>query len=80
LFAIEPALAQSAATQALEKVTPENYIRAETDRNFENVVKLAGGVNRMYAIRAPTPLDKTSPRVGRYLPELCWRAQSPKLL
>jgi hypothetical protein len=53
LLAIEPALAQ-----ALEKVTPENYIRAETDRNFENIDRLAGGINRVFAIRRPTPLDQ----------------------
>jgi hypothetical protein len=58
LFAIEPAQAQPATTQTLEKVTPENYIRAETDRNFENIAKLAGGVNRVFSIRRPTPLDQ----------------------
>jgi hypothetical protein len=42
----------------LVKVTPETYIRAETDRTFRNVAGLAGGVNRHYHIRNPTPLDK----------------------
>jgi hypothetical protein len=42
----------------LIQVTPETYIRAETDRTFGNVVALAGGVNRLYHIRNPTPLDK----------------------
>jgi hypothetical protein len=43
---------------SLVPVTPENYIRAETDRTFGNIVGLAGGVNRLYHIRNPTPLDK----------------------
>lgn len=42
----------------LVQVTPENYIRAESDRSFRNIAKLAGGVNRFFHIRAPTPLDK----------------------
>jgi hypothetical protein len=41
-----------------EKVTAEAYIRAETDRQFGNLVKMAGGVNRLYHFRSPTPLDK----------------------
>jgi hypothetical protein len=40
------------------KVTPETYIRAETDRQFGEIVKMAGGVNRFYHFRSPTPLDK----------------------
>jgi hypothetical protein len=42
----------------MNTVTPETYIRAETDRTFGNVAGLAGGVNRLYHIRNPTPLDK----------------------
>ena len=40
------------------KVTPETYIRAESDRSFANIQALAGGINRWYFIRQPTPLDK----------------------
>jgi len=40
------------------KVTPETYIRAESDRQFGNVVKMAGGMNRLFHFRHPTPLDK----------------------
>lgn len=40
------------------RVTPETYIRAETDRQFGNVVKMAGGVNRLFLFRSPTPLDQ----------------------
>ena|SRR5262249_22631605 len=39
-------------------VTPEAYIRAETDRQFGQVVEMAGGVNRLFHFRSPTPLDK----------------------
>ena len=38
-------------------VTPDTYIRAESDRQFGNVVKMAGGVNRLFHFRSPTPLD-----------------------
>ena len=40
------------------RVTPETYIRAESDRQFGVVAKMAGGVNRFYHLRRPTPLDK----------------------
>lgn len=40
------------------QVTPETYIRAETDRSFLNIQALAGGINRFYHIRSPTPLDR----------------------
>lgn len=43
---------------ASKLVTPETYIRAETDRQFGNVVKMAGGVNRLFHFRNVTPLDK----------------------
>ena len=42
----------------MKTVTPESYIRAESDRQFGEVVKMAGGVNRLYHFRRPTPLDK----------------------
>ncbi len=40
------------------QVTPETYIRAETDRQFAEIAKMAGGINRFYHFRTPTPLDK----------------------
>lgn len=40
------------------KVTPATYIRAETDRQFSGIVETAGGVNRLFHLRSPTPLDK----------------------
>jgi hypothetical protein len=42
----------------MTKVTPETYIRAESDRQFGVMAKMAGGVNRFYHLRRPTPLDK----------------------
>ena len=37
-------------------VTPEIFIRAETERQFGDVVKMAGGVNLFYHFRSVTPL------------------------
>ena len=48
------AQAQSAAPV---KVTPETFIRAETDARFAGTIKRAGGVNRPSYFRVPTPLD-----------------------
>ena len=42
----------------MQRVTPETYIRAESDRSFANIQALAGGVNTFYHIRKPTPLDQ----------------------
>src|SRR5215467_12699737 len=39
-------------------VTPDTYIRAESDRQFGEVVAMAGGVNQFFHFRNPTPLDK----------------------
>ncbi len=40
------------------KVTQETYVRAETDRQFGIVAKMAGGVNQLFHFRRPTPLDR----------------------
>src|SRR5512139_2143881 len=42
----------------MKTVTPETYIRAESDRQFGVVAQMTGGVNRFYHFRRPTPLDK----------------------
>lgn len=39
-------------------VTRNTYSRAETDRSFANIAQQAGGVNRFFKIRKPTPLDQ----------------------
>lgn len=55
--AISISLIGEAATQQ-RKVTPETFIRAETDRMFHDFVKNAGGkINEFFYIRMPTPLD-----------------------
>jgi hypothetical protein len=54
------ALAALTASSALaqETVTPETYIRAETDMAFAQFQRNAGSdVNRFFYIRKPTPLD-----------------------
>ena len=38
-------------------VTLNNFVRAATDIELEKYVGLAGGVNRFYHFRAPTPVD-----------------------
>jgi hypothetical protein len=43
---------------AQQTVTPETFIRTETDRMFRDISLLAGGVNRFHHIRRPTPLDE----------------------
>lgn len=49
----------SIATSAVasEKVTVDNFVRAETDMTFKRYEK-AGGFGKMYHLRQPTPLDK----------------------
>jgi hypothetical protein len=39
-------------------VTPETYIRAESDRSFHNILAIAGSLNRFRHVRKPTPLDE----------------------
>ena len=41
-----------------QKVTPENFIRAETDHMYTSMIKNAGGTNKFFHFRTPTPLDK----------------------
>jgi hypothetical protein len=54
-----PSTAHAQKPAAAAAVTPGNYIRAETDRNFQNIAQLsAGKVNQLFHFRAPTPLDK----------------------
>lgn len=46
------------AALAQGQVTPENFIRAETDRMFSDIQGLSGKINTFFHFRAPTPLDK----------------------
>ncbi len=56
---IHPPLVVAEQDQAASSVTvtPETFIRAETDRYFRDLAKRAGGVNRMHLDRAPVSLD-----------------------
>jgi hypothetical protein len=56
----QPPLVAAAQDQAASSVTvtPETYIRAETDRSFWGGVMKAGGVNLFDHHRAPTPVDQ----------------------
>lgn len=40
------------------KVNSENFIRAETDNMFSAMIANAGGTNKFFHFRQPTPLDK----------------------
>jgi hypothetical protein len=57
-FTISAATYAQVQTNSSVKVTPETYIRAETDRQFGEIEKMAGGINRFYHFRSATPLDK----------------------
>ncbi len=39
-------------------VNAANFVRAETAAQFDRIVEMAGGVNRFFHLRGPTPLDK----------------------
>ena len=63
IFAFACAVVMSATVQAQAqsaapvKVTPDTFIRAETDGRFAGIIKRAGGVNLPSHFRVPTPLD-----------------------
>jgi hypothetical protein len=62
---LSPASANEAKVSG-DPVTRETYTRAETDRSFFNIASQAGGVNRFFYIRKPTPLDgQTVVRMNR---------------
>ena len=49
----------SGGVHAADKVTPDNYIRAEVDFAFANFQKNAGGkINQFFYITKPTPLNE----------------------
>lgn len=58
LAALLCAASASAQPAAPVTVTPETYIRAQTDGAFRELIKMAGGVNTFFHFRRPTPLDK----------------------
>jgi hypothetical protein len=50
-------LASATSVWASEKVTVDNFVRAETDMTMKRY-QAAGGFGKMFHIRQPTPLDK----------------------
>lgn len=55
-----------AAVPAGGRVTPENYARAVTDRNFADIAAKAGGVNQLYFNRSvPKPYEDKMPHMER---------------
>lgn len=60
-FAVDPAdsVAKHLQNTAIP-VTVNNYIRAETAGQFDRILKMTGGVNKLMSFRGPTPLDKQS--------------------
>lgn len=46
------------AQAEVAKVTAETFIRAETDNMYAAMIKNAGGTNKFFHFRSPTPLDK----------------------
>jgi hypothetical protein len=57
LAAIAGAVVQAEA-QPVGLVTPDNFVRAETDLYFSSVIKDAGGVGKFVHRRVPTPVDQ----------------------
>lgn len=41
-------------------VTVNNYVAAETAGQFDRILKMTGGINKLVSFREPTPLDKQS--------------------
>ncbi len=49
---------------AQEVVTPDSFIRAETDRMFQDLARQAGRVNRLFHFRNVTPLERQTMAAG----------------
>lgn len=60
-LAVEPADRLSAHLQGVTvPVNVNNYVRAETAGQFDRILKMTGGINKLQSFREPTPLDKQS--------------------
>ncbi|MEM8957630.1 MAG: DUF1214 domain-containing protein [Pseudomonadota bacterium] len=58
LCAMSPAIGQAPMQeQQGVPVTIDNFVRAATDLEFETYASLAGGVNRFFHFKEPTPID-----------------------
>ena len=61
VFAIEPVEHFSAHLQGKNvPVNVNNYVLAETAGQFDRILKMTGGINKLQRFREPTPLDKQS--------------------
>ena len=49
---------QAAQENSAIVVNVDNFDKAQTDFEFEGIVKLAGGINKIHSNREPTPIDK----------------------
>lgn len=59
--AVQPVDRLSAHLQsAAVPVTVNNYVLAETAGQFDRILKMTGGINKLQSFRQPTPLDKQS--------------------
>ena len=61
-WSAQPAADQLGAHIATEivPVTINNYVRAETAAQFDRIVRMSGGINKLERFRQPTPLDRQS--------------------
>ncbi len=50
--------AQAASAADPVVVNVDNFNRAQTDFEFDGIIKLAGGINTLHHNRTPTPIDK----------------------
>jgi len=39
-------------------VNVDNFDKAQTDHEFEGIVKMAGGINKLHSNRTPTPVER----------------------
>jgi len=61
VFAMEPVEHFSAHLKAKNvAVNVNNYVLAETAGQFDRILKMTGGINKLQSFREPTPLDKQS--------------------
>jgi len=48
----------TAATSSPVIINVDNFNKAQTDFEFEGIIKMAGGINKLHSNRQPTPIDK----------------------
>jgi hypothetical protein len=48
----------AAASDTQVVINVDNFNKAQTDFEFEGIIKMAGGINKLHSNRTPTPIDK----------------------